>query len=51
MKSRLTVSQIAFTAVTPAKAGVQKPLLSLDSRLHGNDRKTRFVTLYEAIRI
>jgi hypothetical protein len=45
----LTVSQKALTAVTPAKAGVQKPLLSLDSRLHGNDRKRRFVTFYEAV--
>ena len=26
-------------AVTPAKAGVLKPLKTLDSRFHGNDRK------------
>jgi hypothetical protein len=37
--------------VTPAQAGVQKDLLKLDSRLRGNDRKGRFLTIYEAINV
>ena len=36
--------------VTPAKAGVQKTLERLDSRLRGNDRKGRFPTSYESIK-
>ena len=32
--------------VTPAKAGVQKPMIFLDSRLHGNDRKQCISTFY-----
>jgi len=36
-------------AVTPAKAGVQKRSKRLDSRLRGNDRKSRIVTFYECI--
>ena len=31
-------------AVTPAKAGVHKYLLSIDSRLRGNDRKRKIQT-------
>ena len=37
--------------VTPAKAGVQKRLKRLDSRLRGNDRKERFPTSYESIKL
>jgi hypothetical protein len=37
--------------VTPAKAGVQKTLERLDSRLRGNDRKRRFSTFYELIKL
>jgi len=35
--------------VTPAKAGVQKGLQRLDSRLRGNDRKRRFPAFYETV--
>jgi hypothetical protein len=38
-------------AVTPAKAGVQKCLKGLDSGLRRNDRKGRFSTFYEIIKI
>jgi hypothetical protein len=38
-------------AVTPAEAGVQNPLKSLDSRFHGNDRKERFRTFYEIVKL
>ena len=31
----------------PAQAGIQNYLLRLDSRLHGNDAKGSFETLYE----
>jgi hypothetical protein len=33
----------------PAKAGIQKYLKTLDSRLRGNDTKGRFKTIYESI--
>ena len=33
----------------PAKAGIQKYLKILDSRLRGNDAKGRFKTFYETI--
>ena len=33
----------------PAKAGIQNYLKKLDSRLHGNDVKRHFKTLYETI--
>jgi hypothetical protein len=36
--------------VTPAKAGVQNLLNLLDSRFHGNDRKGRSPTFYEAVK-
>jgi len=42
-------SQKVPIVVTPAKAGVQNFLNFLDSRFHGNDRKGRFRTFYEAI--
>jgi len=35
----------------PAKAGIQKYLKTLDSRLRGNDAKGRFKTFYESINI
>jgi len=34
----------------PAKAGIQKYLKTLDSRLCGNDAKGRFETFYESIK-
>jgi hypothetical protein len=46
--------------VTPAKAGVQKPLKRLDSRsptttfgdrLRGNERKRGFLTFYEPVNL
>jgi len=40
----LTVSQKVLQAVTPAKAGVQKFLVFLDSGFRRNDRKGRFLT-------
>jgi len=45
------VSKKVSQVVTPAKAGVQKTLEKLDSRLRGNDRKTHFSTFYEAVKI
>jgi len=42
-------SQKVTKVVTPAKAGVQKSLLFLDSGFRRNDRKGRFVTSYEFI--
>jgi hypothetical protein len=35
----------------PAKAGIQKYLKTLDSRLRGNDVKGRFKTFYETIKL
>ena len=35
----------------PAKAGIQKYLKTLDSRLIRNDAKGRFETFYESINI
>ena len=43
-------SQKAFKAVTPAKAGVQKSLVLLDSGLRRNDRKHRLSTFNECIK-
>jgi len=37
-------------AVTPAEAGVQKPLFLLDSGFRRNDEKGRFLTFYEVIK-
>ena len=34
----------------PAKAGIQKYLKTLDSRLRGNDAKGRFKTIYESVK-
>jgi hypothetical protein len=34
----------------PAKAGIQKYLKTLDSRLRGNDVKRRFKTFYGTIK-
>ena len=44
-------SQKVSAVVTPAKAGVQNPLNFLDSRLHGNDRKRRFSTFYDTVKL
>ena len=38
-------------AVTPANAGVQKWLISLDSRIRGNDENGEISTFYEFIKI
>jgi len=38
-------------AVTPAKAGVQKWLIFLDSRLRGNDENGCLLTFYEFVNI
>ncbi len=38
-------------AVTPAKAGVHKESIFLDSRFHGNDNKGCFLAFYEFINI
>jgi hypothetical protein len=46
----LTDSQKALQAVTPAKAGVQKFLVFLDSGFRRNDRKGRFLTSYETVK-
>jgi len=35
----------------PAKAGIQNYLISLDSRLRGNDAKGVFKTFYETINV
>ena len=40
-------SQKVTKVVTPAKAGVQKSLLFLDSGFRRNDRKGPFATFYE----
>jgi len=44
-------SQKAQQVVTPAKAGVQKILEKLDSRLRGNDTKRRFRTSGDFIKV
>jgi hypothetical protein len=44
-------SQKVFQAVTPAKAGVQKSLVSLDSGFRRNDRKESFPAFYEALNV
>jgi len=49
--SNLTASQKVSSVVTPAKAGVQNPLRTLDSRLRGNDRKRCFWTFYDFIKL
>jgi len=38
-------------AVTPANAGVQKWLISLDSRVRGNDENGSFLTFYEFVNL
>jgi len=38
-------------SVTPAKAGVQKWLIPLNSRLRGNDENCCFLTFYECINL
>jgi hypothetical protein len=43
------LSQKVCWVVTPAKAGVQKPLKRLDSRLRGNDRKGLSPTFCETV--
>ncbi len=46
-KPLLIVWQKVYQSVTPAKAGVQKYLNSLDSRFHGNDDNGLNRTFYE----
>jgi len=46
MKCLQKVSKV----VTPAKAGVHKQLMLLDSRFHGNDNNGCFLTFYEFIK-
>ena len=36
-------------AVIPVKTGIQKWLISLDSRVRGNDENGSFLTFYETI--
>ena len=38
-------------AATPAKAGIYKQLIFLDSRFHGNDNNGCFLTFHEFIKI
>jgi len=45
------VSQKVSKAVTPANAGVQKWLISLDSRVRGNDENGLFLTFYEFVKL
>jgi len=45
------VSYKVGKAVTPAKAGVQNCLNSLDSRFRGNDENGTKKTFYEAIKV
>jgi len=45
------ISQKVGKAVTPAKAGVQNSLNSLDSRFRGNDENGTKKTFYEAVKI
>ena len=47
------VSQKVSRAVTPAKPGVQSRggMISLDSRVRGNDENGRFLTFYEFVNI
>jgi hypothetical protein len=40
----------AFAGAGSAKAGIQKYLKTLDSRLRGKDAKGRFKTFYETIK-
>ncbi|RPJ21981.1 MAG: hypothetical protein EHM26_02465 [Desulfobacteraceae bacterium] len=44
-------TQKVLPAVTPAKAGVQKSLVFLDSGFRRNDGEGHFSTLYECINI
>ena len=46
----MNVSQDVPQPVTPAKAGVQKFLVFLDSGFRRNDRKRRFLTFYEVVK-
>jgi len=47
----LTVSKKVLQAVTPAKAGVQRFLVFLDSGFRRNDRKESFPTFCEVINV
>jgi len=38
-------------AVIPVKTGIQKWLISLDSRVRGNDENGSFLTFYEFVNI
>lgn len=44
------VSLKVLKSVTPAKAGVHKHLILLDSRVRGKDKNGRFLTFYEFIK-
>jgi hypothetical protein len=44
-------SQKIAASVTPAKAGVQNVLKSLDSGFRRNDRKANFLAFYEFINL
>jgi len=44
-------SQKVSKAVTPANAGVQKQLISLDSRVRGNDENREVLTFYEFVKM
>jgi hypothetical protein len=52
MKYRMKSDKLvkSLKPVTPVKTGVQKVLKSLDSRLRGNDKKEKQMTLYETIK-
>jgi len=45
----MMVSQKVRKTVTPAQAGVQNLLKTLDSRLRGNDRRREISTFYEVV--
>jgi hypothetical protein len=46
----MMVSQIVKNPVTPAEAGVQNYLISLDSRFLGNNKLRLNTTFYELIK-
>jgi hypothetical protein len=48
LRRRMMDSQKVSSPVTPAKAGVYKLLITLDSGFHRNDEKRRFWTFYES---
>ena len=46
----MNVRQEVLQTVTPAKAGVQRFLVFLDSGFRRNDRKGRFLAFYEVLK-